>query len=252
MRRWTLVGMALVLIVAGGAQAQTRTTISISATTANKPVGGLVWTLWGGSAQITGSVSDGQAGASLLLQASAFPFQAFSQVAQSTTAAGGAYAFRALPTLATQYRVVLASDPTTMSPVAKVYTAARWIEVSRGRCGTGPTCKRRFAIDIVYPAAVAAREAAKPAYFYLGVRHGSQTPPAAVRLIGTGRQQHVSGNRYRAGFTTSFSTIGAFYYEWEICTKDSEAADGLGLPGHHHCGDRSISYSTLISSSWIG
>ena len=32
--------------------------------------------------------------------------------------------------------------------------------------------------------------------------------------------------------------IGTHSYRWRIgfCTRDSEAADGLGLPGHHRCG----------------
>jgi hypothetical protein len=40
----------------------------------------------------------------------------------------------------------------------------------------------------------------------------------------------------------TFPTPGAPYHYWVICAKDTGAADGLGLPGHHHCGDHAIPY----------
>jgi hypothetical protein len=58
--------------------------------------------------------------------------------------------------------------------------------------------------------------------------------------VKTGRF-HRHGHSYRTGFSVTFSS--RVYYVWEICTKDTEARDGLGLPGHHHCGDRSVRYS---------
>ena len=32
------------------------------------------------------------------------------------------------------------------------------------------------------------------------------------------------------------------YYDWQAltCSKDTEAADGIGLPGHHGCGDKTV------------
>ena len=43
--------------------------------------------------------------------------------------------------------------------------------------------------------------------------------------------------------TVSFAfTVGndAYHFYWETCSKDTEAQDGLGLPGAHNCGAASI------------
>jgi len=49
-----------------------------------------------------------------------------------------------------------------------------------------------------------------------------------------------------AGHTWSFR-IGNNGYNFlqHICTKDTESKDGIGLPGHHHCGTRSFSTKTV-------
>jgi hypothetical protein len=42
-------------------------------------------------------------------------------------------------------------------------------------------------------------------------------------------------------------TVGndAFNAEWNECTKDTEAEDGVGLPGSHGCGDQSVPSSQV-------
>ena len=249
MRRVLFFGLAVVvgaLLPAAGSAGTAGTAISISVKTANNPVGGLVWVEYGKTAEISGTTSDGQAGTSVELQASVFPFgSGFKPLAQALTGAGGTYSFRAKPTLATRYRVVLVSDATSQSSVATVYAAAHLITRPSGRCATGPSCRLHFAAEIVYPAAVAKREAAKPIYDYFGVHYGSQTiPPGRIRLVQTGRQRR-RGGRYVVGFSVTFPTVTAYYYTWEICTKDTEARDGLGLPGHHKCGARFLTHSAI-------
>ncbi len=255
MRTLLLVAIALAvcaLLPAGGNARITSTAITISVRTSNTPVGGLIWATYGTATQISGNTADGQAGTSVELQKSAFPFSGnFSTVAQATTGSGGSFSFTAKPTIATQYRVILASDPTSQSSVATVYVGAHWINLPAATC-RGLSCHEHFRNTIIFPAAVAKREAAKRVYYYFGVRYGSQTtPPTRVKLVKTGRLRHLSGTRYQTGFSVTFSTVQAYYYEWVICTRDTEARDGLGLPGNHHCGARSIPYSA-IKQGYIG
>jgi hypothetical protein len=255
MRKLPFVGLALLagaLLPAGGNARVSGTAITISAQTSNKPVGGLIWATYGTAAQISGTTADGQAGTSVELQKSTFPFTAgFSAAGQTTTSAGGSYSFTAKPTIATRYRVLLAADATSASQVVTVYVGAHWINRPTSPC-SGLSCHKHFANTIVYPPAVAKREASKRAYYYFGVRYGSQTsPPTRVKIVKTGRLRHLGGTRYRAGFSVTFPTVQAYYYEWVICTKDTETRDGLGLPGRHHCGGRSIRYSA-IQQGYIG
>lgn len=249
MRRLMLVGLAVLVaasVPAGSAAHTSSTGISITAKTSNQPIGGLVYAIFGQKATISGNTADAVSGETVELQQSTFPFSsAFTTAAQTTTGSGGAYSFTTKPRLATRYRVVLASDSTSQSPVVTVYVGAHWISLRTAPC-SGSICHEHFGVRVVYPAAVAKREARKPAYFYFGQHYGSR--PTRVKFVKTGRQRR-RGHTYRTGFSVSFSS--AVYWQWEICTKDTEARDGLGLPGHHHCGDRSIP-SSAIQKGWIG
>ena len=40
----------------------------------------------------------------------------------------------------------------------------------------------------------------------------------------------------------------AYDWDWDACSKDTEAEDGIGLPGHHGCGDERI----LDSAPYVG
>jgi hypothetical protein len=240
-------------LVPGASSAHTaQTTISITAQTANNPVRGLVWATYGKTATISGATGDGQPGTTVELQQSAFPFkEGFAAAGQATTGDGGSYSFTAKPAAATQYRVVLVSDPTSLSPVVTVYVAANWINLPTHPC-SGFSCHKDFGNRVVYPPAVAKQEGAKSAYFYFGVHYGTNpTPPNRVRFVKTGRLHRLNGHTYKTGFSVTFPTARAYYYEWVICTKDTESADGLGLPGHHSCGGRSIPYS-VIKAGYIG
>ena len=53
-----------------------------------------------------------------------------------------------------------------------------------------------------------------------------------------------------ANFGYSFPTPQAYHYNWVTCSKDTEPVDGYGLPGHHHCGDRTIPYPAY--TLWVG
>jgi hypothetical protein len=55
----------------------------------------------------------------------------------------------------------------------------------------------------------------------------------------------VNSQQFAVTLTFSFR-IGndGYFFEINACQRDTESKDGLNLPGHHGCGNRSIS-STL-------
>jgi hypothetical protein len=55
----------------------------------------------------------------------------------------------------------------------------------------------------------------------------------------------VGPNQYQYSFSFSFNVgKGGYHYEEDQCQLDHEATDGLGLPGHHGCGDPTWYWST--------
>jgi hypothetical protein len=239
--------MALALVAVGGARAQSTAGISISVTTDHKPTGGLVITSYGKPARVAGTVATRAGGVALVLQASTFKKSGFTTVGHARTTAGGAYVFVARPTLATRYRVALVGNASSASPTVTVYVGSRNTE--NFGCANGPVCNLHVTDVSVYPPSVAAQEGAKTTYFYVGVVSGSGTPPR-IKLVSTGPQHRVGGNRYRVEFDYSFPTPGPYRYSWVTCTRDTEGSDGYGLPGHHHCGDRTIAYPSY--THWTG
>lgn len=248
-------GVALALVVVGGVQAQTPVPISIYVTTDFKPVDGLKLTSFGLPAHITGRVLNALAGASVVLQGNKFPFAGFATVHHAVTGDGGTYRFSVKPVLATYYRVVLASDHTSKSSTVTEYVSHYVEPTSRSFCPNnrtpGASCYLRYKGVVVVPAAVAAQEGAKLAYFYFDINYGTSPQKGLIALRQTGRQHRMSGYgpytypsahaRFSSSFTATFTTnYGRLSTTAVICVKDTEPTDGLGLPGHHGCGDPSI------------
>jgi hypothetical protein len=73
-----------------------------------------------------------------------------------------------------------------------------------------------------------------PIYLYLGAGHPRVT-----------RTRKVSAGEYRftIKFTFRIGNNGA-HWGFNFCVKDSVTADGIGLPGRHHCGDKRIRATT--------
>ena len=69
---------------------------------------------------------------------------------------------------------------------------------------------------------------------------GNPKPPAFLQLDSSATSSAPapkSRNSYTITLSFSFR-IGNHRYSWlwTACTKDTESADGIGLPGHHRCG----------------
>ena len=73
----------------------------------------------------------------------------------------------------------------------------------------------------------------------------------ALRVTGSrnGSAHRIAADEFSETVTFSFR-IGndAYNWEWTSCSKDTEAADGIGLPGHHGCGAERV----LSSAPYLG
>jgi hypothetical protein len=106
---------------------------------------------------------------------------------------------------------------------------------------------------VTYPVPPSAlqTEMSKPEYLYFGINLGGiSLPPVPHWLVlGAGNGHVTASRRISAGelsYTVTLSfQIGNDSYDllWRTCTKATEAADGIGLPGHHGCGDERIPQS---------
>jgi hypothetical protein len=159
------------------------------------------------------------------------------------------YTFPVTPTVATSYEVAISATAATdavTSAASTVYVIPD-ITVTGLKC-TRPACSGQLVITSKIPPAAFTAESAKKLDVYRGLRVlADRTPaePATLKLSGTASpvvpDQAKSTVRYtvRYGFKIG-ATEG---YQWKInyCALDTESTDGVGLPGRHNCGDKSIS-----------
>jgi hypothetical protein len=83
-----------------------------------------------------------------------------------------------------------------------------------------------------------AKNAPVPKWLSLGADHSL--------VAGT---EQVSADEFRVTVTFSFTPGGDHYdFAWTMCLMDAVAEDGIGLPGHHGCGDPHVPYS----ASYLG
>lgn len=161
------------------------------------------------------------------------------------TPTGGSapYSFSVAPTVATQYEVsVTGSSSTATSRPVTVYVTLGGRDAAHTSCGRS-SCTYRMHVYTYVPASAYRAESRKHVYLYLAVgyprlpkdftlaRAATETAP---RKIGTSEYERTMTWRIRlrnGGGT--WRTVG--------CTKDTETRDGLGLPGHHGCGDSRVS-----------
>jgi len=207
-------------------------------------------------ATISGTIKDAAAGQVVRLYARQFPYTGAPVLAGTATLspAGGAarYSFKVTPTLATRYQAELFSGPAAATPVGE--SAATTVYVAPGSpyvhvsCSIdNPVCSIKVAETFYVPAALVAKEMAKHWYVYFGVniQPGATMPPlpSTLQLGGSGI---TIGNPQRTG-SNSFTLTVSYQYnrgtdasnaEWWPCTPDTEAQDGLGLPGSHGCGTK--------------
>jgi len=216
------------------------------------------------SAEVYGEIRKAANGEVAALYAQQFPFSSAPVQAGSVIVrpAGGTagYQFQVTPTLATRYRVELfqsstASAPLATSPVATVYVSLGGTSGNGTTCGR-PVCHQSILTTNYVPPSALQTEMSKPWYAYFGVNlsTGKEPPPPQWLTLGAGSIQvtaphRVSADEFTQTVTFSFR-IGndAYYWDWNSCIKDTEQEDGIGLPGHHGCGDPRV----LDSAAYLG
>jgi serine/threonine protein kinase len=235
--------------------------IPIAATSSSAAVTGDVFVTYLGqgsnspNARISGEISNATSGEVARLYAQQFPYAGAPAPVASLTLqpAGGtaAYAFQVAPTLATRYETELfknstATKPLALSTATTIYVVYHGTNTDTKSCN-GTTCTYTYSyIETVPPSALAA-EMSKQWYTYFAVDLSSSGQPAtpATMQLGAGdpvvgAAQQVSADEFSRTVTFTFTTNGDGYdFVSEWCDKDTEAQDGVGLPGSHGCGSDS-------------
>jgi hypothetical protein len=160
------------------------------------------------------------------------------------------YSFPVEPDRATAYEVTVSeagaalktSGPRTVYVIPDVT-----VTDSAATCAR-PTCTGSLTVTARIPPAAFAAESAKHLELYSGLRTspGSTPPgPARLRLMAHARHPVLDAGRGTVRYTFGYSfNIGLTQgYQWKVnyCTADTEAADGIGLPGGHGCGNQVVS-----------
>lgn len=206
--------------------------------------------------EVFGSVSGAVSGEVVRLYARQFPYtKPFTRVGAPITLHGSGtvrYAFKVFPALATRYRTELFADSTATAPLAsssvKIIYVVKDTLITESHTCPRPNCTSIVHVRIVLPAQAMPAERAKKIYTYFAVNLSpSHIPPAPrVLRLSAGHPQVTPTRRVSAGeytFRITFTfRIGnnAARWRFDFCTKDTVANDGLGLPGHHQCGNTKI------------
>jgi hypothetical protein len=252
-------------VAATSATAAPTPTITITATPPPplKAVTGNVWVSYHagklGRATLSGKITNVTPGEDARLFAQPFPFKKPPTALQHKvlrTAGTNTYKFIVEPSIETRYTVKLLRSSSATTPVPGVVAAHKPIFIiSSGSSNTPQRCKRpvcheSFRLRIVLPASALKRESVKHLFVYLGV-HLTTVPrkipstPTVLKLdtkATASKATRLAAGVYRITLKFSFR-IGndGFAWGWSACTRDTQAADGMGLPGHHSCGNKQIS-----------
>ena len=257
------VAIAVAVIRPGSAPGRTATITITSASDLHQVSGYTVVEYKSGqdaSARIHGQVKGAVSGEVAQLYAQPFPYQAapaqVGAVILHPVGKTADYSFPVTPDVATRYQVRLfdsstATSPAATSPVSMVYVTTEGNTVSEDSPKTcDSVCHIKIVFTTTVPAATMSTEFAKKLYTYFAVNLApKKAPPSPSQLtLGAGSPQ-VTTSRVSA---TEFSTTVTFTYRigddysswnWDVCSQDSVAEDGIGIPGHHGCGDQHTSAS---------
>jgi hypothetical protein len=240
----------------------------IAARSAFPPVTGDVYVEYpqgsSASAELSGEVKHVTKGEVAELYAQRFPYRhapvPVGSVILHPAGPTATYAFRVTPILATRYRVEVFGSSTAAAPLAT--SASRTIYVATGgsygsaRTCTRPVCHETLPVHVLVPAPALSTEISKPWYVYFNINLSTGKVPAAPKVLllnaggaGVTAPQRVSAGEFERTVTLSFSVgSDAYNWNWTSCTQDTEAQDGIGLPGHHGCGAPSVD----VSASYLG
>jgi|SRR5215469_13664203 len=161
------------------------------------------------------------------------------------------YSFNVHPSVATKYEVQVSTgttvDQTSASATVYVVAGGR-LTRARTSCTNGH-CTSKLRGFILVPTALAYRtESPKHWFLYLTLRSAPRFIPLS-RASTASRARKVTPREFAVRFTFRFNSSNPHPFPIEFgCIKDTEAKDGLGLPGHHGCGAPRIS----VRARYIG
>jgi hypothetical protein len=201
-------------------------------------------------ATISGDITGATTGNVVKLYARPFPYKHLA-ISVATGTFGATYSFKVKPTIATRYYAVLEGSTTFTSPTTTVYLSSGARVTTKRDCASGPVCRPQYRLYVFLPASLIKPYVSKHWYTYLGVSRSvtSKYPPWPKWLYldkhaTVSRPRRVAANEYERTVGLSF-WVGNDSVRWRflVCAKDSEARDGVGLPGHHGCGIHRVSAS---------
>lgn len=244
------------LLAAGGLPALAAPTaapaITIAAS-AKTDVGGDALVVYRGRskysiADISGAISGVTGNNIVKLYAQPFPYDRAARLIGSASEATR-YSFNVRPTIATRYHVVLDTSPTAVtSATATVYIIASSRVATKRNCVSTPACHPAYRVYVFLPRAQIGRYMSKHWYVYVGLRvSATSRPPPGPKWLYLDKHATVSGPRRisadgyerTAGFSLRIGSKSATWL-FLVCARDSEARDGIGLPGRHDCGGHRV------------
>jgi eukaryotic-like serine/threonine-protein kinase len=206
---------------------------------------------------LSGAIAHATTGEVAQLYAQQFPYTSPPEPAGSVTLHpnGGtaAYSFTLSPALATRYQVRLlrstaAATPLAVSAIKTVYVvgyAAYFSNpdsapINMGLCPAGQSaCTATFPVTVYVPPAALRGEMSQREYVYrppAGTAAGRATSLQRDNGATISAPQRVGTDAYEVVVSLSSAAGPAFGY----CTEQTEAQDGIGLPGPSACGSANV------------
>jgi hypothetical protein len=162
------------------------------------------------------------------------------------------YSFFVRPSLATNYKVVVSgTDSATSSPVTAYVTLANIPTSDKVSC-TRARCVETMKVSTTLPASALKTEMRKHIYLYLAIGHLRGAKPILPRdyTLSTASSASRPTRKTPSRFVVTLKFIvphpnARTVWARNACTKDAVSKDGIGLPGHHSCGNKHIPRNIL-------
>jgi hypothetical protein len=200
-----------------------------------------------GSATIHGQISGATAGDIVTLQAKPFGAAHFAPVGTATLTTGSQpYSFTVKPIVATAYEAQVTTgthvDATSATQTVYVLLTARYTSSPPTCSPTKCTVSLKAYVNV--PASAYKTESAKHTYLYVAIGHPQL--PKVLTLTTNGkvsRARKIKASEFELSLTWYIKSRNGGLPQFAInfCEKDTESRDGMSLPGHHGCGDRTVS-----------
>jgi hypothetical protein len=258
-------GLVAGLVAIPAAQASSAASIiSINATSPNYPhvgasgkVDGYALVIYKGgkaaAALITGAVTTSATNDTATLLAEPFHQKKYTTVgSQALTPVSGSasYSFKVKPSLATRYKVEVSGTDSATSSTVTVYVTAggktptKYVHV---KCTSATRCVLSVREYTLLPASAYKTEARKHPVLYLAI--GDPNPPKNYTLdksATASKAKQVNKGEFYKTLTWVIHVRNASTTPYpNACTKDTESKDGMGLPGHHGCGNKKVPTSAI-------